>query len=391
MESVSSTTSAPLKIMHITRNMPPLVGGMERLNWHLADELSKQHRIHIVAPEDARTGRPTGTDFSGVPLTPLWFFLIKALITSILEARKFRPDIIIAGSGLTAPIAWIVAKLYHARSMAYLHGLDITVNNIFYRWLWLPFIRRMDLTFVNSHFTEKAATDAGAKQSALKVIFPGVTLADSGPTTGDVDQFLLANQLSERKILLSVGRLAARKGIQEFVSYSLPKIVEKVPSATLVVIGDAPTHSLHAREQSRQAILAEAEKHGLTNNIKFLGRVSNETLLSAYKAASVHVFPVKHDPYDPEGFGMVAIEAAAHGVPTAAFATGGILDSVASGVSGLLTDQGDYTGLAESVVQLIENKQAYAKSAADYAKRFSWAEFGVELRHSMTPHITPKR
>lgn len=29
------------RVLIITRNLPPLVGGMERLNWHMADELSK--------------------------------------------------------------------------------------------------------------------------------------------------------------------------------------------------------------------------------------------------------------------------------------------------------------------------------------------------------------
>lgn len=33
--------SAKNKVLIITRNLPPLVGGMERLNWHMADELSK--------------------------------------------------------------------------------------------------------------------------------------------------------------------------------------------------------------------------------------------------------------------------------------------------------------------------------------------------------------
>ena len=36
----------------------------------------------------------------------------------------------------------------------------------------------------------------------------------------------------------------------------------------------------------------------------------------------IHIFPVCHISDDPEGFGMVAIEAAAHGAPTVAFATG---------------------------------------------------------------------
>src|SRR3546814_16851853 len=64
----------------------------------------------------------------------------------------------------------------------------------------------------------------------------------------------------------------------------------------------------------------------------FLGTITVDALLSVvYKAASAHIFPVREIPGDPEGFGMVAVEAAAHGVPTIAFATGGIVDAVAEG------------------------------------------------------------
>lgn len=35
------------RILLVTRNLPPLVGGMERLNWHMADELSKQTKLKI--------------------------------------------------------------------------------------------------------------------------------------------------------------------------------------------------------------------------------------------------------------------------------------------------------------------------------------------------------
>src|SRR3546814_12930756 len=65
-----------------------------------------------------------------------------------------------------------------------------------------------------------------------------------------------------------------------------------------------------------------------------------------YKAASAHIFPVREIPGDPEGFGMVAVEAAAHGVPTIAFATGGIVDAVAEGESGRLIRPGDYGAFA---------------------------------------------
>lgn len=38
------------RILLITRNLPPLVGGMERLNWHMADELAKRAEVRVVGP-----------------------------------------------------------------------------------------------------------------------------------------------------------------------------------------------------------------------------------------------------------------------------------------------------------------------------------------------------
>src|SRR3546814_12287140 len=84
----------------------------------------------------------------------------------------------------------------------------------------------------------------------------------------------------------------------------------------------------------------------------FLGTITDDALLSVvYKAASAHIFPVREIPGDPEGFGMVAVEAAAHGVPTIAFATGGIVDAVAEGESGRLIRTGDYGAFAGIVVE----------------------------------------
>lgn len=45
---------ARLRILLITRNMPPLVGGMERLNWHMADELAKRANMAVIGPRGAK-------------------------------------------------------------------------------------------------------------------------------------------------------------------------------------------------------------------------------------------------------------------------------------------------------------------------------------------------
>ena len=59
---MAPTTSAATRILHITRNLPPLVGGMERLNWHIADELSRYGEVAVVGPEGAAARKPAGVE-----------------------------------------------------------------------------------------------------------------------------------------------------------------------------------------------------------------------------------------------------------------------------------------------------------------------------------------
>jgi len=64
------------RILLITRNLPPLVGGMERLNWHMAEELSKQANVHIIGPSGAAALKPEASTLSEAPLKPLPLFLL---------------------------------------------------------------------------------------------------------------------------------------------------------------------------------------------------------------------------------------------------------------------------------------------------------------------------
>ena len=58
------------RILHITRNLPPLVGGMERLNWHIADELSRRAQVQVIGPQGSAALKPANVDLSEVPLRP---------------------------------------------------------------------------------------------------------------------------------------------------------------------------------------------------------------------------------------------------------------------------------------------------------------------------------
>lgn len=368
------------RILVVTRNLPPLVGGMERLNWHLIQGLSKSHDVRVIGPFGSAVLLPSGVRCWEVPIKPLWKFLISSQLATLFEALRWRPHIIVAGSGLTAVAALVSARLSGAKSIAYVHGLDVAVENWLYQKVWFPALRRFDKVVANSRATRLLAEGMGVGPGHLELIFPGVDLPEAHISTSELDEFREMHALQRKCILLSVGRLTERKGMLQFVRFALPQIVKEVPDVVLLCIGGASDDSLLARNQSPQAIQAAAVEAGIEKNLKFIGTITDPAILAqAYRAADLHVFPVRELDGDPEGFGMVAIEAAAQGLRTVAFLTGGTPDSVSDGISGVLVAAGDYQGFAATVIeQLRRGATAEDEGAArQFAESFSWVRFSA--------------
>ena len=369
------------RFLIVTRNLPPLVGGMERLNWHMAEELSKRGDVHIIGPQGAAALCPPGVQCTEVPLQPLWKFLLCSTAKALSVAMAWKPDRVVAGSGLTAPAAWLSARAVGARASVYLHGLDAAVRHPVYQALWHPIIRRMDHVIVNSTPTANLAQTIGVDLQRISIVHPGVQLPERPQPDSMLSQFRQRHGLADARILLSIGRLTTRKGLREFVEHALPTIVRHRPDTLLLVIGDAPANALYATHQTQASIQSVAEAAGIGRHLKFLGVITNPSeLAAAYECASLHVFPVRCLPGDPEGFGMVAIEAAAHGVPTIAFATGGVVDAVSSGESGTLVTPGDYCALAREVLSALErNPETWRFGAMSFSRQFAWSIFGDQL------------
>ncbi|WP_211236094.1 glycosyltransferase family 4 protein [Comamonas badia] len=358
---------------------------MERLNWHIADELSRHAQVQVIGPQGSAALRPAAVPVVEVPLRPLPRFLLASAWQAVTVARRFKPHIVLAGSGLTAPAAWLVARASGARAHVYLHGLDAAVQHPVYRALWHPAIRHMDGVIANSQPTAELARGLGVAADKIRIIHPGVTLPETPQSVAALQAFRARHNLGSARLLLSVGRLTTRKGLREFVQRALPAIVQAAPDTVLVVVGEAPADSLHASVQTRPSIQAVADAAGIGQHLRFLGVITDEQELAcAYESAALHIFPVRHLPGDPEGFGMVAVEATAHGLPTIAFATGGIVDAVGEGVSGHLVAPGDYGALASAAVTLLgEGTAVWQAGCRSFAAQFAWPLLGEKMRNEL--------
>ena len=101
-------------------------------------------------------------------------------------------------------------------------------------------------------------------------------------------------------------------------------------------------------------------------------------LSTYYRAADVVVVPSRS-----ESFGLVALEAAACGVPVVAAAVGGLRTLVRDDVTGFLVDGRDPADMASRVDELLAHPgraDAMGRAAAAEARRYAWPATAGRLR-----------
>jgi len=370
-------------VLLITRNFPPMVGGMEKLNLRMLEGLSLTHQTILIGPKGCRDFAPAGTRVHEAPASNFLVFLIYAKCMAIYLSLSQKPDVCLAGSGLVAPYAWLAARLSGARAVVYVHGLDLIADSRIYRWLWVPFIRRCDAVIANSGNTRRLAESVGVQADRISVVHPGTDIPELEPEKAA--EFRSTYGFGDCPLLLSVGRITERKGLLPFLQKSWPAVLDRHPDARLVVIGTEPQQALRQDRRSPMAdIRAHLHASGLNETVHFLGRVDDATLTAAYQAADVHVFPVLDSTDDVEGFGMVAIEAAANGLPTVAFNAGGVADAVEQEHTGQLLTPSDYHGFSKAVLNILNHPQNIKKQDEIWAK-FGWNRFGRDMGKAIFP------
>lgn len=248
------------------------------------------------------------------------------------------------------------------------YGLDIIAPHWLYQRLCLPLIADSAAVIACSSNSARMARERGVPGERLHAITPGVDL----PASADLS---CEDTPGNDPLIVSVGRLVPRKGIAEFVRHALPKVLVRFPAARLVVIGEDPTMALKRDGSESGRILAAARQAGVQAQVGLAGYLDDSTLADTLGRACVHVFPVLDLPGDVEGFGLVALEAAAHGVPTVAFDAGGVGDAVADGVSGALVPSGDYGAFADRVCDVLASNRGLRTSCLAHAKTNSWPRY----------------
>jgi len=143
-------------------------------------------------------------------------------------------------------------------------------------------------------------------------------------------------------------------------------------------VGKDASDSLVHHERLLDQLKDLSRTLGLKEHITFTGGVSDQELHQLVSGADLLVFPVIPIPGDVEGFGIVILEGAIHGVPTVASRSGGIPDAVEEGKSGVLVEPENWPEMISAVSDLLSDPAA-RKQLGEYAAERARSEFSWQV------------
>jgi phosphatidylinositol alpha-1,6-mannosyltransferase len=347
-----------MRLVLVTQDFPPRRGGIQTYALELANRLARRcAAFAVIAPntpgaaaEDARLGyrilRHGTADTLVAAGTPA--------LARLVLAEGFEHALHAQWS--TAPASLALRALGRLKTVSIaVHGRELLLAP----WRAAPpaqraydsvrrgALTRADHVLAGSDYTAGLARELGVDASRIHVTRYGTDPARFQP----VDASGLRERLGlvGRPVLLTIARLVERKGIDS-VLRALPRVLERVPDAAYVVVGEGP-------DRGRLGELAQASGHA----VHFVGAVEDHELPRWYSLGDVFVMPSRSEPPDVEGFGIVYLEAGACERPVVAQRAGGVPDAVADGISGVLVPPGDTAALAATLAELLLDR---ARAAA---------------------------
>lgn len=175
---------------------------------------------------------------------------------------------------------------------------------------------------------------------------------------------------SIEKNILFVGRFQKLKGVDLFIDAAL-KLLDQYKNVTFTLIGNDMINPETNRSVKQELVNSIPEEK--MKKINFLNPMSQERLSEFYAKAYVSVFPSRF-----EGFGNVCLEAIYHGCPVIVSDSGGMMEIIENGLSGLYFESGNVESLVEQIKQIIDNeglRNSFCNKALERANYFSNSHF----------------
>lgn len=285
----------------------------------------------------------------------------------IRERRRLRHAIVYLpepGPMLTMMLLQFFRTFCPARLVLTFHGSEIL------KFARSPLRRRLARSLIRR--ATRVTTLSNYTQELLLTHFPEAADKISlTPGALRTDFTVVATERAKAKdkiIVLTVGRLHPRKG-QLHTLKALQMLAPEVRTRLeyWIVAGQ----SKGRYDSLLRATAAQCPDLA----VRFLGNLPDSELADVYERADIFAMTSINYGHSVEGFGLVYLEAAAHGLPVVAHDVGGVSEAVSNGVTGLLVPPHRPAQLAAAFEQLVldpDLRQRLGAAGREWASRNCW-------------------
>ncbi|HUU33153.1 MAG TPA: glycosyltransferase family 4 protein [Vicinamibacterales bacterium] len=325
--------------------------------------------------------------------TPHWGLSNPAgMVHHLRTALAIRRQAARLGPGATVHCGRVLPEGVAARLAAYaggprfscwVHGEDLATAQssreltAVTRWV----LRAATQVYANSRNTQRVAETFGVEPARITVAYPGVDAVRFHP---DLDGSPIRRRhglAADALVALSVGRLQARKG-HDVAIQALAAVAPEFPVLKYLIVGNGD-------ERARLEGLV-AHLH-LADRVIFAGEVAETDLPAYFAACDVFLLPNRVEQGDFEGFGIVFLEAAAVAKPVIGGSSGGVVEAVADGETGLLVDGADVAAVAAALRALASSperrRQLGAQGRVRAARQFTWDAAAAKVAAAHGPGV----
>jgi len=363
------------KILMISQEAPPMVGGAGVVGWQNAKRLCEVGNDVTFLTVSNEVLIDDDLDVVVTPRIPKFWLLF--FITKIHGLLKKEFDIIIIND-IGAALAFSMFlndKSILRRTIVYLHGGE--VKSIFKKTniLFEVFCFESRYTkllkecksiiavsyYMKNYFLESTRIDAISEK--IKVIYAGVDGYIFKPIEYDIYKQYSIDR--DKKILLSVSRITKDKGYD--VKFNVfKKLIENNSEFHWIVVGGGG-YLDELKELSRA--------NHLDDFITFLGPLERKELPVLYSSADVFWLLSNQ-----EAFGLAYIEAQMCGTPAIGLNNSGVVESISNNVSGFLVKDEDecFNILSNKIFEKIS-----FGAVIDFSKKFLLENQIVDLMRLM--------
>jgi glycosyltransferase involved in cell wall biosynthesis len=369
----SSPSPKPFPLFLITHEFYPVSGGIATF----AEEIAKAsanlgYDVEVWAQSSAgEAEKPWPFRLRRMPLKGTHDIicqlrLARELVANRRQLRNATVYIPEPGPMLTMMLLQFFAAFRPKRLVLTFHGSEILrfSRSPLRRWLAGRLIRHATRVSTLTTYTQELLLERFPHAADKIFLTPGALRSDFAVVPPR------EAREKEKIVVLTVGRLHPRKG-QLVTLEALQMLPSEVRGRIEYwIVGGRNKGNYEDRLRSQAA-----EDSALT--VRFFGNIPDEELSEVYDRADVFALTSINHGQSVEGFGLVYLEAAAHGLPIIAHRVGGVPEAVRDGVTGLLVTPDRPAELAAAFEKLIHDaplRRRLGDAGRVWAARNCWKE-----------------